>query len=182
MNELAVQIEALLFALGKPLTRNEVATMLECSATELEEALQTVGTGRGVVLVDDGTTLELRVAPAATQLVERIRKQDYSRDIGRAGLEVLAAILYRGPLSRSEIDFIRGVNSSQTVRTLLMRGLIQKTAGTKNTRSGFVYEATTETLATLGVTHMSDLPDYMAVQNKLTALEATYRSTAPETA
>ncbi len=182
MNDLAVHIEALLFALGKPQSRSDIAQMLDCSAADVDEAVQSLRQGsRGVVLVDDGTTLELRVAPAATQLVERIRKQDYSRDIGRAGLEVLAAILYRGPLSRSEIDFIRGVNSSQTVRTLLMRGLIQKTAGTKNTRSGFVYEATTETLATLGITHMNDLPDYQAVQSKLTALEAAYRSVAPET-
>lgn len=119
MNDLAAQIEALLFALGKPQSRSDIAQMLDCSAADVDEAVQSLRQGsRGVVLVDDGTTLELRVAPAATQLVERIRKQDYSRDIGRAGLEVLAAILYRGPLSRSEIDFIRGVNSSQTIRTL----------------------------------------------------------------
>lgn len=182
MNDLATHIEALLFALGKPLTRSDLSAMLERSASDIEEALGTMKQERGVVIVDDGTTVELRVAPGVTDIVERIRKQDYSRDIGRAGLEVLAAILYRGPLSRSEIDFIRGVNSSQTVRTLLMRGLIQKTATAKNTRNGFVYEVTTQTLATLGVTHISDLPDYGMVQEKLAALEAAYHSTAPQTA
>jgi len=182
MNERATQIEALLFALGKPLSRSDLAEMLACSAAEVEEALETLRQGsRGVVLVDDGTVLELRVAPSVTEVVEQVRKQDYSRDIGRAGLEVLAAILYRGPLSRSEIDFIRGVNSSQTVRTLLMRGLIQKTANPKSTgRGGFVYEPTTEALATLGVTHLSDLPDYQGVQNKLKELEVAYHNTAPE--
>ncbi len=180
MNELAAKIEALLFALGKPLTRSELTSMLEQTDAEIEEALgQLKNTNRGIVLVDDATTVELRVAPSVTQVVEQVRKQDYSRDIGRAGLEVLAAILYRGPLTRSEIDFIRGVNSSQTIRTLLMRGLIQKTANTKNARGGFAYEATTETLATLGVTHHSDLPDYGAVQGKLAALEASYRATTP---
>lgn len=182
MNERATHIEALLFALGKPQSRSDIAQMLNCSVAEVDEAVQQLRQGsRGVVLVDDGSMLELRVAPSVTAVVEEVRKQDYSRDIGRAGLEVLAAILYRGPLSRSEIDFIRGVNSSQTVRTLLMRGLIQKTVNPKSTgRGGFVYEPTTEALATLGVTHVSDLPDYAAVQSKLTELEAAYRSAAPE--
>src|SRR6185295_5857915 len=96
------------------------------------------------------------------------------REVGRAGQEVLSAVLYRGPLTRSEIDFIRGVNSSQTLRTLTMRGLVRKVQNPKDSRS-FLYEATTELLATLGVARARDLPDYAEVREKLSKLEEAYR-------
>ncbi|HVZ76060.1 MAG TPA: SMC-Scp complex subunit ScpB [Candidatus Paceibacterota bacterium] len=175
--ELARQIEALLFALGRPVSRKELISKLDVDISQLELAIREVmrtTAGRGVVCVDDGTTLELRVGAQAAALVERIRKEELSREVGRAGLEALSAILYRGPLTRSEIDFIRGVNSSQTLRTLLMRGLVRKVHNPKDERS-FLYEPTTELLAELGVREREDLPDYDAVRGKLAELEAAYR-------
>lgn len=175
--QLLIQVEALLFALGRPLSRSELADMLEVEVAHIERALATRPTS-GIALVDDGVELELRAAPEATAVIERVRAEEYSRDIGRAGLEVLAGIVYRGPLSRSEIDFIRGVNSSQTLRTLVMRGLIRKTTNPKS-RATF-YEPTTEMLAEFGATHPRDLPDYTTVREKLTTLEAAYRSAQKE--
>jgi len=176
--ELSHHIEALLFALGKPVSRRELAQKIGCTTDELELGIRALMQSRakgGIVCVDDGTTLELRVGSAAAQLVEEVRKEELARDIGRAGLEVLSAALYRGPLTRSEIDFIRGVNSSQTLRTLLMRGLVRKVPNPKDERS-FLYEPTTELLAQLGVTHRDELPDYESVRTKLTVLEAAYRA------
>jgi len=125
--ELAQHIEGILFALGKPLSRNELMKMLQTDKDSLERAIVSLkdGSGRGIVLVDDGKELELRAAPQVAGLIERVRREELARDIGRAGLEVLSAILYRGPLTRAEVDFIRGVNSTQTLRTLTTRGLIQ---------------------------------------------------------
>lgn len=180
--QLSAQIEALLFALGKPLSRQELIGYTGASTEELEAALAALSTeeGRGVSVVDDGTQLELRVAAGAASLVEQVRKEEHSRDIGKAGLEVLAAVLYRGPLTRAEIDFIRGVNSSQTLRTLTMRGLVRKVPNPKDTRS-FTYEPTTDTLAELGVAHRQQLPEYEEVRQKLEALERSYRQTAAQT-
>ncbi len=173
--EHAKVLEALLFALGKPLTRKELSQKLNLTSGDIEAALGLIrDRDGGIVLVDDGVSVELRTTPEAADTIERLRKEEYTRDIGRAGLEALAAILYRGPLARSEIDFIRGVNSSQTLRTLVVRGLIRKVMPPNNTRS-FSFEPTTELLAQLGVTHISDLPNYAAVREKLTALEAAYR-------
>lgn len=174
-NEVLMQIEALLFALGRPLARAELADMLGVTAAQIEDALRARVPG-GIALVDDGTELELRTAPAASAVVEKVRAEEYSRDIGRAGLEALAAIVYRGPLARSEIDFIRGVNSSQTLRTLVMRGLVRKSAAGKSRAT--LYEPTTELLAELGAAHLSDLPDYAEVRTKLEHLEAAYRLSA----
>ncbi len=169
-------IEALLFALGRPLSRAELQKMLGASAEDVEAGIKALSEAprAGVVLVDDGVEVELRTSPDASALIERIRKEEYARDIGKAGLEALSAILYRGPLSRSEIDFVRGVNSSQTLRTLTLRGLVRRIPNPKDERS-FLYEPTTELLAQLGVTRVQDLPDYADVRDKLQQLEEAYR-------
>jgi segregation and condensation protein B len=181
-SHLATQLEGLLYALGKPLSRAEAARLLDVKADEIEQAIGELNSqSGGVVVVDDGRQIELRVAPEAAKVVEDAQDAEYSRDIGRAGLEVLAAILYRGPLTRAEIDFIRGVNSSQTLRTLSMRGLVRRVANPKDgalpdsRRGSFIYEPTTELLATLGVKNASDLPEHTVVRDKLTSLEHSYR-------
>lgn len=180
---LAQQIEALLFALGKPLSYAELAKMLGVSAAEIQEAAALLrhAEDRGVAVVDDGKTLELRVAGAAAEAIERVRKEEYDRDIGKAGLEALAILLYRGPSTRAEIDFIRGVNSSQTLRTLSVRGLVRKIPNPRDERS-FLYEPTTELLAELGATNAAALPEYEQVREKLAALEAAYRQAEAEQA
>jgi segregation and condensation protein B len=175
--ELTQSIEALLFAFSRPFSRDELSRLLDVEVTDINAAIATLATRfneRGMALVDDGKVVELRTAPVAAETIERIRKEEFSRDIGRAGLEALAAILYRGPLSRSEIDFIRGVNSSQTLRTLLTRGLIRKVPNPKDERS-FLYEGTTELYAELGLTTRADLPDFVTVRQKLADLETSYK-------
>ena len=176
-NSIDSQIEALLFALGRPLSRAELQKMLGASAQEVEEAIGGLSRAksRGVTLVDDGVEVELRADVQNSALIEKVRKEEYSRDIGKAGLEALSAVLYRGTLTRSEIDFIRGVNSSQTLRTLTLRGLVRKVVNPKDMRS-FLYEPTTETYAHLGVQGRDDLPGYTDVSRQLAALEENYRS------
>lgn len=176
MSDTALQIEALLFATGRPLTRKELAKMLGLDDAAAAAAVSelTSATGRGIVAVDDGREVELRVAGAAAPLIEKVRRDEYSREVGRAGQETLSAVLYRGPLTRAEVDFIRGVNSSQTLRTLTMRGLLRKVQNPRDERS-FLYEPTTELLSSLGVTSVKELPDYATVREKLTALETAYR-------
>ena len=179
--ETADKIEALLFALGRPISKTELAKKLNVSAEQITEA-QTLLMSRltgGITLVDDGTAVELRTGPEASQLIEQIQKEEYTREVGRAGLEALAAILYRGPLTRAEIDFIRGVNSSQTLRTLTMRGLVRRIPNPKDERS-FLYEPTTELLSQLGVSSVQGLPEYESVRTKLAELEESYRQTQHE--
>ena len=173
---LTSQIEALLFALGRPVSRTELEKWLGIGAVEVEAVVAKLQhRGGGVALVDDGKTVELRAAPETADVIEKVRKEEYSRDIGGAGLEALAAILYRGPLTRSEVDFIRGVNSSQTLRTLTMRALVRRIPNPKDERS-YVYEPTTELLATLGVARAEELPNFAEVREKLRQLEEAYRA------
>ena len=161
--------------MGRPISRSELIKMVDARPKQIEEAITKLKErSQGITIVDDGVEVELRVDERSAPLIEKIRKEEYSRDIGKAGLEALSAVLYRGPLTRSEIDFIRGVNSSQTLRTLTLRGLVRKIPNPKDERS-FLYEPTTELLAQLGVSRMQDLPDYAQVRQKLQQLEEAYR-------
>lgn len=172
--QLKEHIEALLFVEGA-MSKKELAKLLSTTLEEVGAAVSSLASmsDRGIVVVDDGQRVELRTAPSVSAKIEELCKEELSRDIGRAGLEVLAAILYRGPLTRAEVDFIRGVNSSQTLRTLLMRGFLRRVPNPKDERS-FLYEPTTEILGQLGVVSMHDLPEYEEVRAKLAALEESY--------
>ena len=177
MNELSLEarIEAVLFARSEPLGRVELCKLFRTDPASVDRALADLKeklVGRGIALVDDGREVELRVAPEAVALIETLRKEELSHDIGKAGLETLAILLYKGPSTRSQIDFIRGVNSSYILRALAMRGLIRRKDNPDDERS-FLYEPTTDLLATLGVAHREDLPDFGAVARELETLMRT---------
>lgn len=155
-------LEAVLFAEGGPLSKKKLVALLAVSESALAEAvaeLHQALAGRGLSLFETPGELELRTAPSASGVIERLREGELSRDLGRAGQETLAIILYQGGASRSEIDWIRGVNSGQTIRSLMLRGLVNRIDDPKDKRR-FRYEATTEALAHLGVSRIEDLPRY----------------------
>jgi segregation and condensation protein B len=151
---------ALLFAAGEPLSKKRLATILNISATELRDAAITLRdqiTGSGLALVEAGEDIELRTAPEASEVIKKFREGELSKDLGKAGLEALAVILYKGGATRSEIDWVRGVNSAAALRSLQLRGLIHREETTTDRRR-IRYSATTEALAHLGIESMADLP------------------------
>lgn len=155
-------LEAILFASGEPVSKKRLAGLLGITPTLLEKAVDALRDelkNRGLSLVETESELELRTAPEATELVKKLREAELSRDLGKAGLETLALILYRGSATRGEVDWVRGVNSSQTVRTLLLRGLIEKTEDSEDRRRPR-YKPTVEALAHLGVGKADELPNF----------------------
>ncbi|MBI4118416.1 MAG: SMC-Scp complex subunit ScpB [Parcubacteria group bacterium] len=167
------QIESILFHKAEPLTGKELGRLLGASEKEVEEALVTLGVAlkdRGVALLRKDDEVMLGTAPEVSALIEKINKEELSKDLGKASLETLTIILYRGPLSRSNIDYIRGVNSSFILRNLLVRGLIERVSNPEDTRS-FLYRPTFDLLAHLGVTHVSELSEYATVRAEMEAFE-----------
>ncbi len=155
-------LEAVLFASGEPMTKKKLAAFLHTTESGLFEAakeLQKQLLERGLALVETDDELELRTSPAASDIVKKLREGELSKDLGRAGLETLGIVLYRGKATRSEIDWIRGVNSSQILRSLLLRGLVERLEDPSDKRK-FLYQATTDALAHLGVARKEDLPRY----------------------
>lgn len=167
-----IQIEGLLFYKSVPLKKAVIMKQLSLSESEyaaslavLRERLRT-GATRLVETVDE---VQLMTAPELAPLIESIRKDELKGDLGKAGAETLAIILYREPITRAEIDRIRGVNSSFSLRALLMRGLIAREAGK---RGGHAFRATPALLAHLGVSHKHELPNFSAIMGGLEAFEA----------
>lgn len=155
-------VEAVLFAAGEPLEKAELAKLLEVPEKDLQKALEALKTalkGRGLALIDTGREVELRTAPEASLILKKLRESELSRDLGKAGLETLAVIAYRAGSTRSEIDWVRGVNSSTSVRTLLLRGLIEGEEDPQDRRR-IRYRLTTDALAHLGVARAEMLPRY----------------------
>jgi len=107
-------LEALLFAAGEPLQKKRLASMIGVTPDLLQKAADTLReqlAGRGLDLVETESELELRTHADAFDVVKQLRENELSRDLGKAGLETLAIILYRGSATRSEVDWVRGVNS-----------------------------------------------------------------------
>ncbi len=172
-------LEALLFASGAPLSKKRLATLLGVSSDMLaraSEALSESLKGRGLALIETETEIELRTAPEASELVLKLRENELSRDLGKAGLETLAIVLYRGSATRGEIDWVRGVNSSQTLRSLLLRGLVEKTEDQTDKRR-IRYIPTVDALGHLGVRTREELPSFAEYSATLADKEAPVAET-----
>lgn len=170
---LEAKIEAVLFYKTEPLKKEHLAHMLEVSLDEMAasiEKLQESLRERGVRLVTTDTEIQMVTAPELSEFIDEMRKEELRGDIGRAGAETLAIILYRGPLSRAEIDRIRGVNSTFILRNLLIRGLIERRPHPTDARS-FIYAATPALLNHLGVSGRESLPEFSEIMNSLDAFE-----------
>ena len=137
----------------------------EQSFSDAVEHLKMSLSGRGLTLLQHDGKIALGTAKEAHGLIEKITKEELTRDLGKAGLETLSIVLYKGPVSRREIDYIRGVNSSFILRNLLMRGLIDR-ADDKGGR-GYSYKPSLDLLMHLGISHIEDLPDYQKVREEL---------------
>lgn len=171
--ELERNIEAVLFYKAEPVKKTELAKLFSVSAKEVETALKALDTmllERGIQLTVTDSEAELVVSPKAGELIERLRKEELSADIGKAGAEALAIILYKGPLTRAEIDHIRGVNSTFIIRNLLIRGLIERRPHPGDARS-FLYAVTPALLNHLGVKSKESMPEFADMMNALEEFE-----------
>ncbi|MDR3571337.1 MAG: SMC-Scp complex subunit ScpB [Candidatus Pacebacteria bacterium] len=180
-SELAIKLEAFLFAEGGSLSRKKLLQLLECKPEELDVAVTTLRdavAGRGITVITTDTEIALAVAPAAHESLEKAFQKELGKEIGEAGLEVLAIILYRGPSTRAQIDYVRGVNSSTSVRNLLARGLLER-AGNPDDAREYLYRPTAELLAYLGVTSAQGLPEYDTIRGELASFEQAQKASEP---
>lgn len=173
-SDILARTQVFLFIEGGALSRKKLTSLLACKPEELQSALDALSErmkGSGLTLVQSDTEASLVVSKDTSPAVESALKQELERDIGDAGLEILSIIMYMGPSTRARVDYIRGVNSSSTLRNLLARGLVERIPNPNDARE-YLYRPTVETLAHLGVTKVNELPDYDTVLRELAAFEA----------
>lgn len=167
------KIEAILFYKNEPQNIKKLAKLLDKNEMEIKEALRNLANSlndRGVCLMMTDEEVSLATAPETKNLIEQIAKDEMSSEIGKAGLETLAIILYNGPVSRREIDYIRGVNSTFILRNLSMRGLIEREQDLKDQRT-FKYKGSLSLLAHLGLKTIEALPEFAEFKTKMEELE-----------
>ena len=165
-NNTLARLEALLFVHGEPLSVAKIATLLaleeeivHASIKELEQ--QYADESRGIQLVTGSGKVQLVTKPEFSGLVEAFAKEQLSEDLTPASLEALAIVCYFGPISRSRIEYLRGVNSAVTLRNLALRGLVEKVSDAQH---GTLYRGSFDLMKHLGVQSMDGLPDFAQFQ------------------
>lgn len=174
------QIEAILFWKAEPISIKKLASILTTDESAIKKGIVDLAEmlrGRGITLVQTDTEVTLGTATEFAPLIEQLTKDELVRDLGKAGLETLSIILYQGPLSRADIDYIRGVNSQFIIRNLLVRGLVERIENPTDARS-YMYKSSIELLSHLGLSSISELPEYTSVRQDI---ESFKQSTAPST-
>ncbi|PIR83531.1 hypothetical protein COU18_02495 [Candidatus Kaiserbacteria bacterium CG10_big_fil_rev_8_21_14_0_10_51_14] len=177
-NDLASRAHAFLFSEGGSMTLRKLAQLLETKESELRTALGELSLrleGSGLALIQTDTEVSLAVAPGVSDAVQSAYAHELGSAIGDAGLEVLAIVLYHGPSTRAQIDYIRGVNTSSTLRTLLSRGLIERTGNPDDGRE-YLYRPTVELLSHVGIRNVEELPDRETISSELAAFESAQKA------
>lgn len=158
-------LEALLFVSGEPISIDRLAKTLDQPKKEIEASLGQLeekyikDEASGLMLIRDARSALLATKPPYGTLVENLTKSALQENLSKPALEVLAIVAYRAPVSRAEIDAIRGVNCSFTLRNLLLRDLISKEGNPSDNR-GYLYRPTLRFLQTLGIGKITELPHF----------------------
>jgi segregation and condensation protein B len=186
LNKKLGELEALLFIHGEPLSFEKIQSALGLVREETEllisELKKRLGAdARGLALVSDRGRVQLVTRPEFAKVLEGFIKEELSEDLTQASLEALAVVVYFGPISRSRIEYLRGVNSSFILRSLLLRGLVERFPDPDRPNS-FLYQPTFELLKHLGLTDKKNLPDYEKFQSLLKVFESSSAGGAEETA
>ena len=163
------KIEVILFFKGEPISIKRLGDILKVSKeeitaalTELEKSLET----RGIVLQKIDDEVLLATSSEFSKLIEDLQKEELNKDLSKASLETLSILLYKNGASRSEIDYIRGVNSSFTLRALSVRGLVERITDPKDNRR-YLYKPSFELLSFMGIKSIEELPEYEEVSKSM---------------
>ena len=162
LTEIASIIEGLLFVADHPVSVSELTRAIEAPKATVEAALAGLEKGyqnRGLRLQRNGTKVQLVTAPGITAYVERFLGLSNVSKLSLAAMEVLGIIAYKQPLTRSEIEAIRGVNSDGVLRTLLSKGLIEEVGRLDTVGHPIQYGVTFEFLQYFGLASLEDLPE-----------------------
>ncbi|MFH1078311.1 MAG: SMC-Scp complex subunit ScpB [Patescibacteria group bacterium] len=176
----AASIEAILFASSKPVSIKRFAELLDISADDVIAALKDLsesldGRESGLMLQRNGHEVQIVTRPEAAEIVKQTVKAEASGELTRPQLEALTILAYRGPMTRPEVEQIRGIQSSLILRNLMMRGLVEEKGDERLGQP--VYSVTFEFLNAIGVPSVEGLPEYetlrghAAVADVLTQLE-----------
>lgn len=158
---LSVKMEAMLFVAAEPVTPAQLAAALDVAISVVERGLNELDAslaGRGVRLQRHAGRVQLTTAPELAELIERFLGLEATSHLSRAALETLAIIAYQQPVTRPQIDSIRGVNSDSMMKSLLNKGLILESGRADGPGRPILYSTTPEFLQHFGLSSILEMP------------------------
>lgn len=159
---LTALLESLLFVASGPVTPGRLATALETTTAVVENLLESLAEEyqtRGLRLQWSGGAVQLTTAPESAAAVERFLGLEMTTRLSQAALEALAIIAYMQPVTRPQIDHIRGVNSDSSLRVLLSQGLIEEVGRMETPGRPILYGVTPEFMQHFGLSRLEELPE-----------------------
>ncbi len=164
MSEPLSKLEAVLFALNEPANPRRIAGIMGIPEEEIKKLVAELKNSyaednRGLDIFEHENSYELVTRKEHSPLIEKIMKTELDEELTPASSEILAIVSYLGPVSRSSIEYIRGVNSSFSLRSLLLRGLVERIPHPERANA-FLYRPTADILKALGVASVEELPEF----------------------
>lgn len=163
MDNIKSKIESLLFISAKPMTAKQIAGLIKMKEKEVKTAGDNLveeykEKKSGTQIIKNGSKYQMVSSPENAKLVQEFIKDETSGDLSRPSLEALTIIAYRSPISKIDLDRIRGVNCSLIVRNLLLRGLIE--AKIDKQKNETYFNVTFDFIRFLGINDVHELPEY----------------------
>lgn len=160
-------IEAYLFTQPEAVGERQIAKIVNGSLADVRLALKELqtnyaGAERGIHLLEHEGSWQLVTSPDAADILKGALSEEETSELTRPSLEALSIIAYRGPVSRVDIEYVRGVQSSLILRNLMIRGLVEETGEAENPQ----YHITPAFLRSIGVTKVEEMPKYAELNGK----------------
>jgi segregation and condensation protein B len=163
MKNLKSPIESLLFIAAKSMSVNQLAELLKKDKKEVAKAADELveeykNDSKGVQIIKSGASYQMVSSPQNAAVVQEFIKDETMSELSRPSLEALTIIAYRGPISKIDLDRIRGVNCALIIRNLLLRGLIEGVFDKSKQETYF--SVTIDFIRFLGINNIKELPDF----------------------
>lgn len=175
-------IESLLFVSGEPMKLARIAKICEVSKDDVATEIEALNNDyknseRGLAVIKKDDLVQLATSASNAQFVSQLVSGELGSELSRSALEVISIIAYRGPITRSQIELIRGVNCSYVLRSLLVKGLVERKE-TADIR-GYLYEISFDFLKSLGITGVQELPEWESLSKNEKMEELLQESEQP---
>ncbi|HSR89448.1 MAG TPA: SMC-Scp complex subunit ScpB [Candidatus Udaeobacter sp.] len=162
------KIESVLFVASKPLLTKKIAAALKISDQEVLADLKNLqlkynNPDSGIAILQNGDEWQMVASAENTDVSENFLKSEVSGELTKPQLETLTVVSYCGPITKPELDQIRGVNCGLILRNLMLRGLVKETEDDGHILP--VYEITMDYLRHLGLNSLTELPNYAELHN-----------------
>lgn len=164
-------LQAVLFIYGEEISLQKLAQTLKIEKEEVKKLLEMFEEElnkdtQGLTLLRSENSVQLVTKPDLAPFLEELAKEEFNEELTKASLETIAIIAYLGPVSRAEIDYIRGVNSAFIIRSLLLRKLVDR-ASSPERQGTSLYTASFDALKHMGISKIEDLPEYQKYRELL---------------